>query len=187
MQTTSETKINGIDVAAIRRFRDEVSRDAEKGKVGFSVSSAWQGGTLSETTAQSWRLAGEEMRQKRFAIPVDEPVELGGMGQAPNPQEVLFAALNACMIVGYVAGAAAEGIQLDKVEIKADGELDLRGFLGLDPNVSPGYEKVRYAVHIKGDGTPEQFARIHHAVMATSPNRWNLTNAIQIEGRLVID
>ncbi|NIQ00748.1 MAG: OsmC family peroxiredoxin, partial [Nitrospinaceae bacterium] len=68
-------------------------------------------------------------------------------------QEVLFAALNACMMVGYAVGAAAKGITLEKLELDTDGELDLRGFLGLDPDIPPGYESIRYTVRIKGNGT----------------------------------
>ena len=52
-----------------------------------------------------------------------------------------MAALNACLSVGYAASAAAMGIQLEKLEIETEGQLDLRGFLGLDSTVKPGYEE----------------------------------------------
>ena len=51
-----------------------------------------------------------------------------------------MAAFNACITVGYVAGASLSGIKLDTLEIKTRGELDLRGFLGLSDQVPPGYE-----------------------------------------------
>ncbi len=114
----------------------------------------------------------------------DEPVELLGSNEAPNPQELLLAALNACMMVGYVAGASLKGITLDTVEIRTRGELDLRGFLGLDESVSPGYRRINYTVHISGNGTREQFEEIHQAVMATSPNYFNMAQPIQMCGRL---
>ena len=71
--------------------------------------------------------------QKDFTIRVDEPLELCGTNQFPNPQEYLLAALNACMIVGYVAACALEGITLQELRIETSGDIDLRGFLGLDP------------------------------------------------------
>jgi hypothetical protein len=80
----------------------------------------------------------------------DEPVELLGTDTAPNPQEMLMAALNACVMVGYVAGAALRGITLETLELETSGELDLRGFLGIDANVKPGYDSVQYTVRIKG-------------------------------------
>ena len=41
-----------------------------------------------------------------------------------------------------------------------------------------------YTVHLEGDGTREQFEEIHQAVMATSPNYFNMAQPIQMCGRL---
>ena len=51
----------------------------------------------------------------------------------------------------------SSGITLDSLEIRTQGKLDLRGFLGLSDDVPPGYEAIDYEVRIKGDGTPERF------------------------------
>ncbi len=96
-------------------------------------------------------------------------------------------ALNACVMVGYVAGAAAKGITLEKLELETRGELDLRGFLGIDPNVRPGYESLQYTVRIKGDGTPEQFRQIHETVCRTSPNYFNISRPIRLDVELVVE
>ena len=93
-------------------------------------------------------------------------------------------ALNACVMIGYVVGAATRGIKLSSLEIETLGELDLRGFLGLDATVKPGYDKLRYIVRIKGDGTPAQFREIHDVVVCTSPNYLNLSQPVPIEARL---
>ena len=98
---------------------------------------------------------------RRFSIDIDEPCELGGTNQFANPQEHLFAALNACIMVGYVAQCAVHGITLESLKIETDGEIDLRGFLGIDPAVPAGYESLSYTVRIKGSGTKEEFAKIH--------------------------
>ena len=78
-----------------------------------------------------------------------------GQNSAPNPQELLMAAFNACIMVGYVATASAMGINLDSVDIETEGELNLRGFLGIDNKVKPGYDSIQYVVKIKGNGTTE--------------------------------
>jgi hypothetical protein len=57
---------------------------------------------------------------------------LDGTNRFANPQEHLVA-LNACTTVGYVAQCAVRGITLESLEIQTDGEIDLRGFLGIDP------------------------------------------------------
>jgi uncharacterized OsmC-like protein len=106
---------------------------------------------------------------------------LGGTNRFANPQEHLLAALNACMTVGYVAQCAVRGITLESLEIETDGEIDLRGFLGIDPTVPPGYENLSYIVRIKGSGTKEEFAEIHEAVMATSPNFYNVSRPVALK------
>ncbi len=181
----AETRVNGLDVDALRAVIEAVKEDSAKGQVAFRVTSAWQGQTRSETSVASYSIAGEEV-SRRFTIAVDEPYELLGQNSAPNPQEVLMAALNACMLVGYVAGAAMRGIVLEKLEIETEGELDLRGFLGIDESVPPGYESIHYVVRIKGDGTPEAFREIHDTVMRTSPNYFNLSRAITLDAELEV-
>ena len=178
--------VNGIDVAALTGVIREVAADPAKGAVRFHVTTAWQGQTRSRTTVESYRLGGQDI-PRRFQTVIDEPLELLGTNTAPNPQETLMAALNACMMVGYVVGAAVEGITLEKVEIETRGELDLRGFLGIDPAVRPGYESMQYTVRIKGDGTPEQFAKIHDTVRRTSPNYFNIAQPIRLDATLVVE
>ena len=124
---------------------------------------------------------------RQFSIDIDEPFEFGGSNQFANPQEHLLAALNACMIVGYVAQCAVRGITLESLKIETDGEIDLRGFLGIDPAVPPGYENLNYTVRIKGNGTKEEFAEIHEAVMATSPNFYSVSRPVVLKPTLVIE
>jgi hypothetical protein len=64
--------------------------------------------------------------------------------------------------------------------VAAEGEIDLRGFFGLDPKIVADYRELRTQVVIKGDGTEEQFRRIHEVVLATSPNFHNITRAIKV-------
>ena len=78
------------------------------------------------------------------------------------------------------------GITLDSCRIETSGTLDLRGFLGLADDVPPGYRQLNYTVHIKGDGTPEQFAEMHQAVMKTSPNYFNMARPIRMNGTLSV-
>lgn len=125
--------------------------------------------------------------KKDFTIRIDEPLELGGTNQHANPQEYLLAALNSCMMVGYAAVCALEGITLEEMYLETEGDIDLRGFLGIDENVKPGYDSLKYTVHLKGDATSAQFQKVHEFVMRTSPNRFNVASAITLNTRLVVD
>lgn len=186
---TVETKrgtVNGLDMDALAAVVHDITEDPAKGQVEFRVRSEWKGQTKSRTSVSSYSIGGQTVH-RAFTIDADEPFELLGRNSAPNPQELLMAALNACITVGYVAGAAAKGITLEKVEIETAGALDLRGFLGIDPRVPPGYETIRYTVRIKGNGTPAQFQEIHDTVMRTSPNFFNLRCPVRLDARLTVE
>jgi uncharacterized OsmC-like protein len=178
--------VNGLDVNALHGVIEEVKKDPGKGIVEFKVKTGWKGQTRSETSVESYKLAGQEIK-RRFTIKTDEPLELLGENTAANPQELLMAALNACITVGYVAGAAMNGITLSKLEIETTGQLDLRGFLGIDPNIKPGYESLKYVVRIAGNGTPEQFRQIHENVIKTSPNYFNVSQPIRLDAQLKVE
>ena len=183
LDTVKNARVNGLDLAALGETVEAIEKDASKGKVDFDVTTRWTGQTRSESVVDGFDLAGERVTRLHKII-ADEPCELLGRDTAPNPQELLMAAFNACIMVGYVAGASLKGINLESVEIETQGQLDLRGFLGLGEDVPPGYESIDYEVRIKGDGSPEEFEAIHQTVMATSPNYFNLSRPIKMNGSL---
>ncbi len=180
---TSRPPVNGIDLDALDEMVERIEENPGCGTAGFKVKTEWKGQCRSESTVESFTCAGNPIARS-FTIVSDEPRELLGQDSAPNPQELLLSALNACMMVGYVAQAATRGIRLDECRIETEGELDLRGFLGLDEEVSPGYRRINYTVFLDGDGTREQFEEIHQAVMSASPNYFNLAQPVQMCGRL---
>lgn len=180
-----ETRVSGIDIDALSDVMREVEGDPAKGIVDFRVTTVWRGRTRSESTVESCSIGGETVA-RNFTVAADEPEALGGEDSAMNPQELLMSAFNSCLMVGYVAAAAIKGVELESIEIKTEGRLDLRGFLGIDRNVSPGYETMRYTVYIKGDGTAQEFDEIHATVMETSPNYFNIAQPIKLESTLVV-
>jgi uncharacterized OsmC-like protein len=174
--------VNGLDVNAINRA-GSASEDQGPSKVGFRVKTDWQGQTRSETTIDSFTIRDKAV-PRSFTILADEPHEMLGTNAAPSPRELLMSAVNACMVVGYVGQAALRGITLSSCRIESEGEIDLRGCLGIDEKVPPGFRRLTYTVFLEGDGTREQFEDIHQAVMATSPNYFNMAQPIQMVGRL---
>ena len=183
---TKTASVNGLDVDALREVMREISADPAKGQVEFRVRSEWKGQTKSRTSVTSYTIGGQEVH-RTFTIDADEPFELLGRNTAPNPQELLMAALNACLTVGYAAVAAVMGVTLETLQIDTAGQLDLRGFLGIDASVAPGYETIRYVVRIKSNGTPEELQQIHETVMKTSPNYFNITRPVRLDARLEVE
>ncbi|MHC5024005.1 MAG: OsmC family protein [Planctomycetota bacterium] len=186
MSTSTQAKINGIDTDALKQTMEAVKADPAQGVVQFQVATEWAGGTCTETSVNGWRLAGQDL-PRTHTIAIDEPPELLGTDTAANPQEHLFAAMNACMAATYVAACSMQGIELEHLSIETTGELDLRGFLGLDGSVEPGYKELQYRVRIKGDGTPRQFDAVHEWVKKTSPNYFNMANAIRLNAELIVE
>ncbi len=178
--------LNGLDLDYLSQTVATIKQNPAQAMTNFRVQSTWQGQTVSETKIESYRIGGKEV-QREFKFLADEPLELCGTNTHPNPQEYLMGALNACMMVGYVAACALNGIKLEKLEIKTEGDIDLRGFLAIEQKVIPGYKRISYTVHIKGNGTPEQFKQIHEFVKKTSPNYYNLANAISLNSKLVVE
>jgi uncharacterized OsmC-like protein len=189
MTTTVGSKgrrVNGLDPKSVETAREQIARDPASGTVEFRVRSEWRGQMRSRTAVESYTIGGQTVH-RHFTIDVDEPFELLGRNTAPNPQELLLASLSACLIVGYATGAALRGITLETIEIEASGVLDLRGFFGLDAAVSPGYETIRCAVRVKGDGTRAQLQEIHEAVRRASPNYGTLTSPVRIDAELLVE
>ena len=179
--------VNDIDVDALEGFVADVGANPEQATMQFGITTRWTGQLRSESRAEPIVMGNGETIERDFTIAADEPEQIFGSNEAPNPQELLLAALNACMTVGYVEGAAVRGIRLSKLEIATRGELDLRGLLQLSDTVPPGYPAIDYVVRIAGDGTPEQFAEIHAEVQKVSPNFDNLARAIRMNASLQVE
>jgi uncharacterized OsmC-like protein len=188
--TTNETVqrteiVNGINVSALRQTMGAVRADPSVAKTHWQVKTDWLGGTVSRTRVDGCGIGGQQI-DRRFEFVSDEPHELCGTNTAANPQEYLLGALNACMTVGYVAAASLHEVELESLQIESEGDIDLRGFLGL-AQVPAGYDEIRYTIRVKGNGTPEQMKKIHETVMATSPNRFNLSQPIKLVANLVVE
>ncbi|AFQ52184.1 OsmC family protein [Burkholderia cepacia] len=181
------TKLNGIDVAALQDFAQGVANatDASKRSARFNVKTKWEHQTRSVATVSRYSLLGVEY-PRHFEIAADEPTEFLGQNSAPNPQELLMAALNACLSVAYAVNAAAMGITIHSLEIETDGELDLRGVLGLDESVNPGYDQVNYVVRLDTDAPREKVEELHQVVTKTSVNLANFSKAIRMVSKLEI-
>ncbi|MCW0215043.1 MAG: OsmC family protein [Pseudonocardia sp.] len=105
-----------------------------------------------------------DVRIGRHSVTVDEPPALGGDDAAPNPVEYALAALLSCQVVTYRFWAAKLGIPLDDVSVDLEGDLDVRGFFGLDDAVRPGFGEVRVVVDLRGPATRERYEELRAAV-----------------------
>jgi len=84
------------------------------------IASTCTGGSASEDAVQSAEATSDSSATQPL---LDET--------APNPVEQLLGALGNCLAVGYATNASAAGIEIDELNIKLEGDLDVQAFLGL--------------------------------------------------------
>jgi len=152
---------NGIDTPTLLTTIEAVGAQPELAKFQFRATNTWQSGTHSRTRIQSFSGAGaEQMHVKEFVHDADHPKVLVGRDQAPTPVEFLLHALAGCLTAGIGNIAAARGVTLHEVESRIEGDIDLRGILGLSDEVRNGYEQLRVSFTIKGDAPPAVLEKI---------------------------
>ena len=100
---------------------------------------------------------------------VDEPEVLGGTDLAANPVQLVLASLGACQTITYRVWAAKLGIELDTVETRVEGDIDLRGFFGLDEEIRPGFRGIRLFVTVRGPESAARYQELVDAVNAHCP------------------
>jgi uncharacterized OsmC-like protein len=184
-QNAAATTVNGINVADVRDLIAAVQANSKNGMTRWRVTNTWQGRMQSAARIDGFEMGGEQVRRP-FEFDVDEPLELGGANRFANPQEHLLAALNACMTVGFTALCALNGVEIETLEIVTEGDIDLRGFFGLESSVSPGYDQLKTVMTVKGSASQETFQEIFQAMLATSPNVHNITRPIALASSLVV-
>jgi uncharacterized OsmC-like protein len=122
---------------------------------------------------------------RKHRITVDEPTALGGTDEGPNPVELVLAALTTCQAITYRVWAMKLGIALKSVNVEADGDIDLRGFFGVDDTVRPGYSAVRLRVKLDGPESPERYQELADAVDGHCPVFDFTGTAVPVERTIV--
>lgn len=170
--TTSHKSCQMLNLGNYRNFLQQVQEDPTKARFSFSATTIWQGGAITETVARG------------RAITADEPEAFGGKDSAADPVELLLAALTSCVSIGLVTQAAKRGIEIEDFEIEVTGDMDLRGYLGLDDAIRPGYTDLQYVVRVKSDTPLDVIQELLSASERTSPMFDTIRNGVPISSRL---
>jgi uncharacterized OsmC-like protein len=141
----------------IATVQDKLRLSADSAQASFHSASRLGAGFRSAVSIRQHQLV------------VDEPVALGGTDAGPNPIELLLAALGACQEITYRAYATALGIPLASVSVRLTGDIDLRGFFGVDDKVRAGFQHIRGEVHLSSSASAAELARLKAAVDSHCP------------------
>ncbi len=120
---------------------------------------------VESTSKQGFRV---DVKARRHEIIVDEPKELGGTDTGPNPIELLLASLASCLSIAIRFHASKMNIRIDEVKVDVGGELDIRGFMGVE-GVKPGLRRVEVLLRIKSPETEEKLKELVEFVEAHCP------------------
>jgi uncharacterized OsmC-like protein len=152
---------NGVNTPDLLATINAVKEMPHLAKFQFRASNRWISGTYSESRVESFSGAGgEHTHQTQFRYDADHPAVLVGQDRGPTPIEFLLHGLASCITAGIGNIAAVRGVTLTSVESRVEGDIDLRGILGLSDQVRNGYERIRISFDIAGDAPPEKLREI---------------------------
>jgi len=155
---------------------DNLKENPSASSVAFRSKTKWKGDTLCSVKIRQFP-----------TFDIDEPPELGGQDSAPNPVELVLAALGTCQEIMYSAYAAVMDIALESVEVDVRGYLDLKGLLGMDENVPAGYKRIIFETRINSNSNDEKLLELIHTVENHCPVMDILTRPQSISGSVIVN
>lgn len=167
---------NGVNVTQLMGTIDAIKENPELARFEFRATNQWIDGTRNVASVKSYYGAGSETeRAEPFRFLADEPPVLCGSDEGANPVEYLLSALSMCVTTSIVAHAAARGLSIEAIESSLEGDLDVRGFLGMSPTVRKGYQAIRMHMRVKTDAPAAllrqlaEFSPVHDVVSRSLP------------------
>jgi uncharacterized OsmC-like protein len=173
------TVINGIEIDTLKATIGAIRNEPDLGACQFRATNKWLSGNHNRSRVTGFYGAQQEIAHKQtFRMDADEPAILAGNDKSANPVEHLLHALASCLTTSMVAHAAVRGIQIDELESEFEGDIDLRGFLGLADDVPKGYTAIRAKFRVKADPADLETLR---GLAAFSPVFNTLTSGTDVD------
>jgi uncharacterized OsmC-like protein len=180
MESTNGVR-NGVDTTTLFATLDAVKAAPAAAQFKFRASNRWMSGTHSQSTIHGFFGVGEERtHEQATTIDVDHPKVLVGADEGPTPVEYLLHALAGCLTAGLANIAAVRGVELTEVTSTVEGDIDLNGILGLNPDVRNGFSAIRVSFDVKGNAPAEKLEAIVEQSRARSAVFDVLTNGVPV-------
>jgi uncharacterized OsmC-like protein len=162
MTVSIEAVRNGVDTSVLFATLDAIKQQPELARFQFRARNVWLGGAHNRSTIQDFYAAGQEdtSRSQAFTLEAGEPAILLGADTGPNPAEALLHALAACLTTSLVYVAAARKVRLTRVEAILEGDMDVRGALGLSDAVRNGFGRIRVRFQVEGEAPPDKLQEL---------------------------
>ena len=165
-----EKILNGVNVDQLFSTIDLIKETPDVARFKFRATNKWINGTHCRGTIKDFYGAlQEDDSRPTVAYDMDEPPVLLGNNDGRNPVEYLLVALSGCLTTSLVAHASAKGIEIRGVESRYEGDIDLRGFLGISENVPVGYQNIKVYFKIDADVSNDQKEALVQMAQKYSP------------------
>jgi len=175
------TLVNGVAVDQLFSTVDAVKATPSIANFKFQIKNKWATGSQNCSSAAGFTGANQEFAHPQpFKLEADEPAILLGKDTAANPVEHLLHALASCLTTSMIYHASSRGIRIEQVESSFEGDLDLRGFLDLDPAVRKGYQGIRARFKIAADVPDDQLQEIVRLGTGHSPVFDSLSRGVPV-------
>ncbi|MGD9996459.1 MAG: OsmC family protein [Ilumatobacteraceae bacterium] len=148
--TNSASVRNGVPVDKLFATIGAVREQPDLGEFRFTARSSWIEGTATRSTFPDWYGVGATREHAEVWVDQSDHPTLGH-GHGPTPHEHVLHALASCLTLGIATTAAARKIELTKIESTVEGDIDVRGILGIDPDVRNGFSEIRATFVVEGD------------------------------------
>ncbi len=116
-----------------------------------------------------------------FELVVDEPEEMGGADEGPNPLEYLLAGQAGCLNVTASQVAADMDVTLESLEIEIEGEFDLDAFQTEQPDERTAVQNIDVTLAAEADADPETIQEWGERVEERCPVSDNIRHATAID------
>ena len=112
--------------------------------------------TLSARGSQGAEAVACSIDLGRLVQEAEAHAGVGGPGTGACSGDLLLGALTACAQVTCQMVAAAMGIETERIEVVAEGEIDLRGTLGVSREAPVGFEAIRLRFDVEAPGASDE-------------------------------
>ena len=168
MTDTATPVDNGVNVDFLLTAREALDAQPEGAQFKWRVSNSWVRGTHSRSTVENFfGLGQEQSHREKYVYDGDHPEVFSSEDQGPTPVEMLLVSLAGCLTAGVAAVAQNREIQLRSVTATLEGDMDVRGILGADPEVRNGFNHIKVTYNIDADASPDDI----RALVAQSQKR----------------
>jgi uncharacterized OsmC-like protein len=184
MTITDSPVDNGVNVAALLGAREALSATPEAADFTWRATCTWRNGTHSHSTVDGFTgLGAEQQHRTTYEYDIDHPECFASQDNGATPVEVVLVGLAGCLTAGVAAVAQFRGIQLRSVTATIEGQMNVLGILGADPDIRNGFDAITVRFAIDADASREDL----QALLAQAQKRSAVFDVVANPTKILVE